>query len=496
MYQVFTVLSILQTHQDYRPDHSAIRGNNANIEMYLGLGAHNRDAHQQFDAVAKKIAQDQVIGTESQLELPKKSSRSPGEPLPAVLENRSLNEKTPAQPPKKLKLDVLELERHSMNTKLLKDAIDWTLLTTLTLLKCVDTESLWQDFRTAFAPSRTRMRTKSLFLTLSTKPPCKTDSSHPRLRRMHSSSHPVEEPQPAYRLNLKRIHTDTVSKQLILFLKETLAPNSLEWLFLQDCQYYQSGVTAAQIHKSVLKRHCKSLTKFLLNSSHGSSSSRTPATSAKKWMLNREILAYVTSPNKMPKLRELSIALEYKDWHFFLQQLPNIQGLRSLHVPFIADHVYGSNFSVREVAMGVIDVLNLRKECELAYLGVGNKCFEIVETRVKARGRPRGGAPSAGNNAHHDHLDDDSSDEDVTPHASDSEDASDDDDSVQGGGVVAAAATTTHSTTADVDDDDLSSSEEEEASSATAGKQVKMRMREILFYDDKISIFKARHGQL
>jgi hypothetical protein len=37
-----------------------------------------------------------------------------------------------------------------------------------------------------------------------------------------------------YHLNLRKIHTDAASPALISFLKETLAPNTLETLFLQD----------------------------------------------------------------------------------------------------------------------------------------------------------------------------------------------------------------------------------------------------------------------
>jgi hypothetical protein len=37
-----------------------------------------------------------------------------------------------------------------------------------------------------------------------------------------------------YHLNLRKIHTDAASPALISFLKDTLAPNTLETLFLQD----------------------------------------------------------------------------------------------------------------------------------------------------------------------------------------------------------------------------------------------------------------------
>ena len=117
-----------------------------------------------------------------------------------------------------------------------------------------------------------------------------------------------------YHLNLKRVHTNTVSSSLISFLKETLAPNSLEVLFLQECRTYASTVTVDAIYRGPLRRHRQSLKKVLIDSSekapdgHPSSSSRW-----RRWMITRDILAFVCS-GKMTNLRELGIALDYHDW--------------------------------------------------------------------------------------------------------------------------------------------------------------------------------------
>jgi hypothetical protein len=117
-----------------------------------------------------------------------------------------------------------------------------------------------------------------------------------------------------YHLNLKRVHTNTVSSSLISFLKETLAPNSLEVLFLQECRTYASTVTVDSIYRGPLRRHRQSLKKVLIDSSekapdgHPTSSSRW-----RRWMLNRDILAFVCS-GKMTNLRELGVALDYHDW--------------------------------------------------------------------------------------------------------------------------------------------------------------------------------------
>jgi hypothetical protein len=82
----------------------------------------------------------------------------------------------------------------------------------------------------------------------------------------------------------------------------------------------------------------------------------------------------------MSSLRELSIAVDYKDWHHFLQRLPQIPHLRSLNIPFIADHVTPA-YDPKELALQVVDVIVLRPEVELCYMGVSHKCFEILENR-------------------------------------------------------------------------------------------------------------------
>ena len=77
--------------------------------------------------------------------------------------------------------------------------------------------------------------------------------------------------------------------------------------------------------------------------------------------------------------------------HFFLQHLPSIPHLRSLSIPFLADHVHGSNVDPRELALQIVDIVALRPEVELCYMGIANKCFEILENRRSSEswdGRP------------------------------------------------------------------------------------------------------------
>lgn len=104
----------------------------------------------------------------------------------------------------KLRLQTLELERVPLSVAVLQKAFDWSVLTNLTILDCAQHEKLWQSLRRHFQPSALNGSGK------------------------HTSV-PMQ-----YHLNLKKIHTDGASKALIDFLRETLAPNTLETLFLLD----------------------------------------------------------------------------------------------------------------------------------------------------------------------------------------------------------------------------------------------------------------------
>lgn len=380
--------------------------------------------------------------------------------------------------PTKLKLDVLEIEKFSPQAWTLLRGIDFTILTSLTLLKCGDTTKLWGELKRQFPPR------KSLVLSTPARSP-ESPRGPPRLRRKPSSellSGPI-----TYQLNLKRIHTDSVPKELISFLKNTLAPNSLEWMFLQDdASKSPSGVTLDSIYRGPLKRHRNSLTKVMVDSAYGPASSRARSVAARKWMFSREVLAFVTS-GKMSRIRELAISIEHRDWHFFLQKLPQIPHLRSIYLPYIADHPSGNSFSCREAAMGAVDVVAIRPDVQLCYLGIRNKCFEILEKKQKPKSSTHGAA-----------TDDAESDDDSDEHDSNDED-NDSDGSVDPSTAPAPAPTPAVHNDGDSDADytpDTDDDEDARTSSSGGGRKIKYKLREILFYDDKISIFKARHGRL
>ena len=225
-------------------------------------------------------------------------------------------------------------------------------------------------------------------------------------------------------------------------------------------------------------------------------------------MPNRDVLNFITS-GRMSSLRELSIAVDYKDWvrtgsyyffvrinanteqHHFLQRLPQIPHLRSLNIPFIADHVTPS-FDPRELALQVVDVIVLRPEVELCYMGVSHKCFEILENRPHDDGHGSADTHSSLANGGPGGAitdDDEASDEDG------SDDEEEDDDEDDDNGTTIAPQIDPDETESEISDHYDSDTDSYDGSEDGRSK-VRLRLREILFYDDKVAIFKARHGRL
>lgn len=186
----------------------------------------------------------------------------------------------------KLRLKTLSLERVAIHPQVCTRAIDWTVLTSLTILDCTYHETLWKVLRKQFQPVRMAPGSSS----------CS---------------------QMQFHLALKHIHTDTPSESLISFIKETLAPNTLEALFLQDKRSSNPpgvliSIPVGRIFKGAIKRHRLSLRKLLLDSS----ARRQRGADARRWtnwMLTSEVVSYITS-GRMSNLRELAVALHYKDW--------------------------------------------------------------------------------------------------------------------------------------------------------------------------------------
>ena len=181
-----------------------------------------------------------------------------------------------------LKLEVLELERVSIFVPAMLWTLDWTKLTTLTILGCKGHEKLWRVLRRQYALSMTQQNgTKN--------------TSHGE-----------------FRLRIKNIHTDAVSPYLLLFIKDALDPNTLETMFLHErFPYYNSTVSIDGIYRNVLRRHRTGLKRVLVKVL--GLNSTTTGDRWRKWVFNREVISFVTS-GKMPRLRELSMAIDMKDW--------------------------------------------------------------------------------------------------------------------------------------------------------------------------------------
>ena len=210
----------------------------------------------------------------------------------------------------KLRLETLELERVLLDVHVLQKTIDWSMMTSLTLFQCDGHEGLWKALRRTYTPRSSFTHSQASSNSASS---C-TPQYPPAWKAGSYSSHD-------YHLNLKRIHTDQVSPSLLSFLKETLAPNSLEWMFFQEeggpirsnVSKYVSPITIEAIYRGPIRRHRASLKKILIDSAVKSADNRTRNHKWRKWMFNREILTFVTS-GKMSSLKEIAMAVDYKDW--------------------------------------------------------------------------------------------------------------------------------------------------------------------------------------
>ena len=162
----------------------------------------------------------------------------------------------------------------------------------------------------------------------------------------------------------------------------------------------------------------------------------------------------------------------------------------------MADNVHTDvDGSPKELALQIVDIVTLRPEIELCYMGIMKKCFEILENKrpdYDLRGDANALLPEgmAGGSAPVDmHAGGDGS-------ASDDEDEEDDDDE-DDDGIDADIGGDADETESDASEEAASDSEDEDSYSIIDDRAgPKLRLREILFYDDKVAIFKARHGRL
>lgn len=209
---------------------------------------------------------------------------------------KSDKEDTHARLDGKLRLCVLELERVPLSMQVLLKGIDWTTLTTLTLLNCPHQMTLWKLLARHFLPTSSIPGLKG--------PSAVRNAPHNSLQ---------------YHLALKSIHTDIACMPLVKFIKETLAPNTLEVLFLHDRhRMHPPRVTLQKVLRLAVTKHSKSLRKLLFNSADGAAEFHSGSESTRwhHWTPTTEVVLYLTS-GKLPQLRELSMTLHASDWVLF-----------------------------------------------------------------------------------------------------------------------------------------------------------------------------------
>ena len=129
---------------------------------------------------------------------------------------------------KQLKLETLALERVPLSISILvyTNAINWSCLSSLTILNCPNHERLWKALRRKFSPfpatSSSTIHPAGASLKHGTSTG-NTHHSHHRTRGTHQHTPGHLD----YKIRLKKIHTDCVTPLLIAFIKDTLPPNSL-----------------------------------------------------------------------------------------------------------------------------------------------------------------------------------------------------------------------------------------------------------------------------
>lgn len=232
--------------------------------------------------------------------------------IPRPSKVRSPEPEEEEKPIRQLTLETLELERVPISVRVLTKAIDWTCLSNLTILNCHDHDRLWKALRQKFSPHQNTAGVNSgIHGNKSSYQLHHTSPGH-RLRGLTAQG-PND-----YKIRLKKLHTDTVTLQLLYFIRDTLPPNSLEVLFLQETPSFSSTVAMDFIYRAAIRRHKGSLKKLLVDSNVG-----LGGDNAAKWIFEKEVLAFVSS-GKMPQLKELGMAIEWKNWVCFTPELPRL----------------------------------------------------------------------------------------------------------------------------------------------------------------------------
>lgn len=155
--------------------------------------------------------------------------------------------------------------------------------------------------------------------------------------------------------------------------------------------------------------------------------------------------------------------------------MPCVPQLRALYIPNINHQIHRDP---KELALQILDIVSIRPDVGITYLGIQSKCYEILEKRNGDKDEEFDGSDSSHSGALH-------------PSGGDLTGSENDDDSDEDLQIGSAMET---QSILSADETDLSDGDE--SGSDISKPQTTFRLREILFYDDKITIFKARHGVL
>ena len=361
---------------------------------------------------------------------------------------------------KKLVLDALMMSHFPLSIPTLSGALDWSRLTRLTVLSCPLSDNLWAMLRRVYTP----------------KAPA-DGSCYVQLQ---------------YPLALRGIRTDAVSPGFVKFLSETLAPNTVQSLFLNDnprSKRRHGKVSIKQLFKGAIRRHGNSLEKLSIDSTvrkrNGFLDSKDDSSQYQQWLVNRDALQYITS-GAMHKLRQICLSVPYTDWHYFVRRLVRIPSLQVLYIPVLhhEGHLQNSRKSDPEdLANQIADAIFLRPEIGISYFANHNRCFEIHESKpatstdaAENENTPNDWMQGPSDDTS-DHNDSDVEIIDDDPISDSNDDTSTDDED-------------------DDTDDENAAGEGWGADTSDDKEKIVYNVKEILFPDEKAEIFKARKTEL
>jgi len=135
----------------------------------------------------------------------------------------------------------------------------------------------------------------------------------------------------------------------------------------------------------------------------------------------------------------------------------------------------------KELALQIVDIIALRPEIELCYMGISDKCFEILENRNRDESTFHDSATSSAN----------AGPDGVGDTDEDSDEADDDEQDDTNEATGSTPGSDSDGTDSDVAEGIIGDSDDDEVSESGRTRP-KLKLREILFYDDKIIVFKAR----